>query len=257
MELNIVNISKSYKSKECVLKAVETINFVVKHGEFVSIIGPSGCGKTTLLKVIGGLLNPTNGEVLIEKRNPKHLLAERKIGFMFQNPTLLKWRTASANVILPVEIIKEQTKDEDNNLLSESPEELLDLVGLKGFENSYPKELSGGMQQRVALARTLSFNPEVLLMDEPLGALDGLTRQKMQMVISNLWEKTKKTILFVTHDISEAIFLADRVIVLSERPAKVVADIPIELNRPRERNLRLTNSFVRYEEMLWNYLGEK
>jgi len=250
MKINIRNISKTYETKNGFLNAVEHVDFSVNEGEFVSIIGPSGCGKTTLLKIIGGLLKPSNGEILLGEKSPDVVLSERKIGFMFQNPTLLKWRTASANVILPVEVIKEQTKEGDNNTPSNSPEELLNLVGLKGFENSYPKELSGGMQQRVALARTLAFNPEILLMDEPLGALDGLTRQKMQMVISDLWEKTKKTIIFVTHDISEAIFLADRVIVLSERPAKVVADISIKLNRPRERSMKLTNEFMRYEQTL-------
>lgn len=251
------NISKSYETKSGFVKAVENVSFSVESGEFVSIIGPSGCGKTTLLKIIGGLLEPSGGEVIINKNDPKQVLSERRFGFVFQNPTLLKWRTARENVILPLEVIKEHNKAENNNFLSDSPEKLLDLIGLMGFHDSYPRELSGGMQQRVALARTLAFNPAILLMDEPLGALDGLTRQKMQMVILKLWEETKKTILFVTHDISEAIFVADRVIVLSERPAKVVADILIEMERPRERILKLTNEFLRYEETLWKYLGEK
>lgn len=255
--IQVKNISKVYETKSGFVQALDNVNFSVKEGEFVSIIGPSGCGKTTLLKIVGGLLVSSSGKVLMDQSSPKQILSKRKIGFMFQNPTLLKWRTTSANVILPVEVIKEQAKTEENNVLSDSPEELLDLVGLKGFENSYPRELSGGMQQRVALARTLAFNPEILLMDEPLGALDGLTRQKMQMVILDLWRKTKKTILFVTHDIIEAIFLADRVIVLSERPAKVVADILIKLKRPRERGSKLCNEFMQYEENLWNYLGEK
>jgi len=255
--IDLRNVSKSYKKKGGLLNAIEDVSFSVTEGEFVSIIGPSGCGKTTLLKIVGGLLEPSSGKVLIGQRRPKQVLSKRKIGFMFQNPTLLKWRTTSANVILPIEVIKEQGITDDNNILSDSPDELLNLVGLEGFEDSYPRELSGGMQQRVALARTLAFNPEILLMDEPLGALDGLTRQKMQMVISGLWGKTRKTILFVTHDISEAIFLADRVIVLSERPAKVIADILIKMDRPRERSLKLTNEFMRYEEMLWRYLGEK
>lgn len=257
MKIDVKDISKAYETTTGRVKALDDLSFSVKEREFLSIIGPSGCGKTTLLKIIGGLLSPSAGSVLIGEKDPKQVLSERKIGFMFQNPTLLKWRTTSANVILPVEVIKEQTKKGRSNVLSDSPEKLLDLVGLKGFENSYPRELSGGMQQRVALARTLAFNPEILLMDEPLGALDGLTRQKMQMVISNFWEETKKTILFVTHDINEAIFLADRVIVLSQRPARVVADIPIDLPRPRERVSKLTSEFLNYEDTLWKYLEEK
>lgn len=256
MMIEVKNISKSYVTKSGSVKAVEDVSFSVESGEFVSIIGPSGCGKTTLLKIIGGLLDPSSGEVLIGQQKPLHSLSQRKIGFVFQNPTLLKWRTARENVNLPVEIIQEHEMHGKNNP-SPRPEELLALVGLQGFYGSFPSELSGGMQQRVALARTLAFNPEVLLMDEPFGALDGLTRQNMQTELLRLWRKTKKTIIFVTHDISEAIFLADRVLVLSERPAKVVADIPIEMPRPRERSSKLTTQFLQYEETLWEYLGEK
>lgn len=257
MRVNIRNISKSYETEVASIKAVEDVSFAVESGELASIIGPSGCGKTTLLKIVGGLLEPSGGEVIIGKNSPKQVLSERKIGFVFQSPTLLKWRMAKENVILPVEVIREHSKAERNNFLADSPEKLLNLVGLKGFYDSYPRELSGGMQQRVALARTLAFNPEILLMDEPLGALDGLTREKMQKLILKLWRETQKTILFVTHDITESIFLADRVIVLSERPAKVVADISIVMKRPRERSIKLTREFLQYEETLWKYLGKK
>jgi len=256
MNIELSSISKIYKTKTGLVEAVENVSFSAGTGELVSIIGPSGCGKTTLLKIIGGLLHPSSGEVLIGQKEPSHFLRQRKIGFIFQNPTLLKWRTARENVNLPIEIIQEHEAYKDTNP-STSSEEMLNLVGLKGFYDSFPGELSGGMQQRVALARTLAFNPEILLMDEPFGALDGLTRQNMQTELLKLWRKTQKTIIFVTHDISEAIFLADRVVVLSERPAKVVADIPIQTPRPRERNSKLTTEFLNYEDMLWKYLEEK
>lgn len=253
----IDGISITYETSFGKTEVLDNIKFIVNEQECVSIIGPSGCGKTTLLKIIGGLLTPSIGNIIIDGYDPQKALSSRRIGFVFQNPTLLKWRTAKENMNLPVEVIKEQRKEGNINTNSYSPETLLDLVGLNGFYESYPKELSGGMQQRVALARTLAFNPEILLMDEPFGALDGLTRQKMQILIMDIWEKSKKTIIFVTHDICEAIFVSDRVIVLSERPAKVIAEIPIELKRPRDRNIKFNDQFIQYEKMLWNYLGVK
>jgi len=256
MSIEVRHISRTYQTRHGVLSAVQDISFSCGLGEFVSVIGPSGCGKTTLLKMVGGLLEPSGGEVFLDGRTPGEALAGRKVAFVFQNPTLLKWRTARQNVDLVLEVAAQHGSKRGKEYPGDAAERLLDVVGLRGFYDSYPSELSGGMQQRVALARTLALGPDILLMDEPLGALDGLTRQKMQMVILELWERTRKSILFVTHDIAEAIFLGDRVIVLSERPATVLADLPIELARPRERRLKSASEFARYEEALWTYLKE-
>jgi NitT/TauT family transport system ATP-binding protein len=243
-----------YHNKRGSVRAIDNVDFRVGTGEFVCVIGPSGCGKTTLLRLTGGLVQPTGGKVLLDGEDPAVALSKRRIGFVFQNITLLKWRTVHENVTLPVEIIREQGSSSGALLTKDGATHLLDLVGLREFRDRYPRELSGGMQQRVALARVLSFDPDVLLMDEPFGALDGLTRQRMQMLVLDVWRKTKQTVIFVTHDIHEAIYLADRIVVLSPRPAKKVADIEIRLPRPRKRALRLSDVFQRYEEELWDHL---
>jgi len=208
------------------IAALADISISIAAGEFLSIIGPSGCGKSTLLAILGGLLAPTAGGVLFEQR----ALAgpNRRIGYVFQDPVLLPWRTVLENVLLPIEIrrlARDRYLDEARRLVA--------LVGLAGFEDNYPKELSGGMRQRAAIARALMLDPEVLLMDEPFGALDALTRERMGYELMRIWQGSGKTVVFVTHSISEAVLLSDRVVVLTSRPGKVGYACAVGLPRPR------------------------
>ena len=245
----VKDLSKYYGK----LHVLDNIKFDVSEGEFISIIGPSGCGKTTLLKIIGGLINSTKGEITI-RDNPAGLaLKRRDIGFVFQNSNLLPWRNSLKNVGLPLEII-----GKDNSSLN-NPKKLLKIVGLEGFENAYPKELSGGMQQRVAIARALTFEPLILLMDEPFGALDEITRNKMNLELLRIWKEEKttiSTIIFVTHSIPEAVFLSDKVIVLSKRPAKIEKTVNIDLPRPRKTDMKHSKKYVEYIECIRKILKE-
>ena len=229
-------IDKTYQSRDGELRALREISFQVSTGEFVSLVGPSGCGKTTLLRILGGLLEAEKGVVRIDGQ----VLTEprQEIGFIFQNPTLMPWRTVLKNVTLPLEIRGANGDAQKNRAL-----QLLDLVGLLGFENSYPHELSGGMQQRVAIARALVYEPSILLMDEPFGSLDAITRNQMNLELLRIWRATGKTIVMVTHTIQEAVFLADRVLVMSARPGHIRATIPVDLPRPRDTDLFYNEAF--------------
>ncbi|MFQ6000431.1 MAG: ABC transporter ATP-binding protein [Anaerolineae bacterium] len=224
--LVVEGIEKTYLGRDGVLRALRDISFEVGTGEFVTLLGPSGCGKTTLLRILGGLLEPAAGKIYIDG----HLLSKprREVGFVFQAPSLLPWRTVLRNVTLPLEIQKQ------NSLWAkEKALELLELVGLLGFENAYPHELSVGMQQRVSIARALIHDPSILLLDEPFGSLDAITREQMNLELLRIWEASKKTVVMVTHNIQEAIFLADRVLIMSPRPGHIEAIVPIDLPRPR------------------------
>ncbi|MNW25456.1 Aliphatic sulfonates import ATP-binding protein SsuB [compost metagenome] len=242
--IRIQDVNKIYKSsggRE--VQALTNIDLDVKQSEFISIIGPSGCGKSTLLRILANLEAPTNGK--IEWQN-----SADNIGFVFQDSTLLPWKNVLQNAKFPLEVKKLLNKESLSNL-----DKLLELAGLKGFENAYPRELSGGMKQRVSIVRALSYNPDVLLMDEPFGALDALTRDKMGIELMRIWNETKKTILFVTHSISEAVFLSDRVIVMSPRPGKIDQIIDIDLPRPRTVEVKETIEFVNYVKTLREVLG--
>lgn len=229
--IEIKNLTKTWRKGDANLTAIQNLNLKINDGEIVSIIGPSGCGKTTLLKIITGLLRPTEGETNIDAEISKRK-SVKKLSIVFQNPVLLPWRNVIENVRLPNEL--------DNIELNNNVQEKINLVGLKGFEKHYPNELSGGMQQRVAIARALVLNPSLLLMDEPFGSLDEINRNNLNIELLKIWKKLKPTIIFVTHSISEAVFLSDRVIVLSQRPAKIKEVVEIKL--PRERNLELKES---------------
>lgn len=233
--IQLKNLKKEYKGNGKRLKAIDNVSLFIKKGEFISIIGPSGCGKTTLLKLAGGLLRPTKGSVSFYKK-PVDKKVMEKLNFVFQNPVLLHWRNIHQNVRLPAEVNKENIKKNRINAM-------IDLVGLKGFENSYPNELSGGMQQRVAIARALISNPELLLMDEPFGALDEINRDKLNLELLRIWKKLGLTVLFVTHSITEAVFLSDKVVLLSDRPSKIKDIIEIKLKRHREKE---SPEFQRY-----------
>jgi NitT/TauT family transport system ATP-binding protein len=250
--LSLRHIKKEYSGEKKTL-ALRDVTFDVKRGEFVGIIGPSGCGKTTLLKIIDGLLSPTDGEVLFENRKIEG--PEKEIVLVFQeyNRSLLPWRTVLKNVEFALEIT-------DTNIPNrrEQAMKYLEMVGLKGFEKHYPWELSGGMQQRVAIARALAYRPKILLMDEPFGSLDARMREELEDELLRLWDKLGITILFVTHDIDEAIYLSDRLIVLSERPAIVLKDIQINLKRPRNQlYTRSTPAFIEYRNEVYKLLSRE
>ncbi len=236
-------IYKTFPSREGEVRALRDVSLAISDREFVSIVGPSGCGKTTLLRILGGLLLPDAGVVRIDGQvltQPR-----REIGFVFQDPTLMPWRTVVKNVTLPLEV-----QDTDGNRHRERAMELLALVGLMGFENLYPYELSGGMQQRVAIARALVHEPSILLMDEPFGALDAITRNQMNVELLRIWRATRKTIVMVTHTIQEAIFLADRVLVMSSRPGHLRATMEVDLPRPRNTDIYYHEDFARLNHLV-------
>lgn len=226
------DVTKSYNRVK--ILALKDISFTARKGEFISIIGPSGCGKSTLLKIIGDIIEPTHGTVQIDGIDAREARFKHTFSFVFQNPVLLPWRTVLQNVNLPLEILHQPARD---------PESLLAMFGLKGFENRYPSELSGGMRQRAALARALTFDPKVLLMDEPFGAVDELNRDVLNLDLARIWQQIGVTVFFVTHSISEAVFLSDRVFVMSARPGRLKQIIPINFPRPRFNDLKESEQF--------------
>ena len=230
----------------------QNVNFSLRDGEFVSVVGPSGCGKTTMLRVINGLLPRTSGEILIDGKAAEKLDHELVMGFVFQGASLLPWRTSLKNILLGLEGRGHTAKEAEA-----LARKYLDLVGLSGFENHYPHELSGGMQQRVNLARALAVNPRILLMDEPFAALDAQTRNFMQLELLRIWRETKKTVIFVTHMISEAILLSDRVIVFSHRPGTIRSEFTVPLERPRRMEMRSDPRFLELENVLWKQIEEE
>jgi len=231
--LQIRQLSASFRGYQGELSALDDISFDVARGEFVCLIGPSGCGKSTLLRIVAGLLQPTRGEILLEGK-PQYT-PHKRVGLVFQQPTLLPWRTVQDNIALPLEM-----EGLPPDLIQARTDDLLALVGLAGFEKEYPIHLSGGMAQRTAIARALAQNPEVLLLDEPFGALDALTRERMAAELLRIWERDKRTVLMVTHSVEEATLLSDRVVVLSARPGRVVDIVDVTLPRPRSSALLAT-----------------
>jgi NitT/TauT family transport system ATP-binding protein len=229
-------LAKSYATARGPVAALETIDFSVGDGEFVAILGPSGCGKSTLLKILAGLLPASRGEARL--RGTAITGPRRDIGVVFQSPVLFPWRSVLANVLLPVDVQHLGRAAHERVAL-----DLLALVGLGGFEHRYPWELSGGMQQRVAMVRALIHDPAMLLMDEPFGALDAMTREQMNLELQRIWLERRKTVVFITHSIPEAVFLADRVLVMTPRPGRVVEIIAVELPRPRALDVMNTPEF--------------
>ena len=244
----IQDVSRVYHSSSGAVQALERVSFEVEESSFVSIVGPSGCGKSTLLKIISGLLSPTTGMVRIDDRTVSGPVDN--VGMVFQSPVLLKWKTVMENVMLPVEFARLDRARYYTTALS-----LVRLVGLQGFEEMRPYELSGGMQQRVSLCRALVMDPPILLMDEPFGALDAMTRDELDVELLRIWEQKKKTVIFVTHNIQEAVFLSDLVIVMSARPGRVVERLKINLIRPRAIELMSTSLFGEYTLQIRNLLA--
>jgi NitT/TauT family transport system ATP-binding protein len=212
------------------LQVIDNLDFQIERSQFVSILGPSGCGKTTLLRIIAGLIKPSSGQITFGN---EHISSAPPIGLVFQQANLMPWRNVHANISLPLEI-GGLPKAEINTRVAD----LIRLVGLKGFEDTYPRDLSGGMQQRVSIARALIRDPDLLLLDEPFGSLDALTRERMGDELLTIWQASRKTVIMVTHSISEAVYLSDRVIVLTPRPARISRDIRIPLPRPRNMETR-------------------
>jgi NitT/TauT family transport system ATP-binding protein len=244
-------VTKTYRTKTGEVRALDDINLDVHEGEFVSILGPSGCGKSTALGIIAGLLPASSGEVIVLGKKVTGPVTE--IGIVFQRDLLLPWRTVLQNVMLQAEI-----RRLPRAVIRAQALRLLDQVGLAGFEDKLPRELSGGMRQRVSIVRALVHEPPLLLMDEPFGALDAMTRDQMNLDLQHVWQTTRKTVVFVTHSIPEAVFLADRVIVMSPRPGTIKADIAVELPRPRRLSVRETSQFAGYTReirLLFQHMG--
>ena len=241
-------VRKIYNSGGDEVIALEEVSFHVSEGEFVTVVGRSGCGKSTLLKITSGLLPATAGAVRVAGALVRGPLTN--IGVVFQAPVLLAWRKALDNVLLQIE-----ARGLDVAAYRKRALELLELTGLKGFEGKYPNELSGGMQQRVSISRALIHDPPLLLMDEPFGALDAITRDEMNLELLRIWQEAKKTLLFITHSIPEAVFLGDRVVVMTPRPGKVAEIIPIDLPRPRLTGVRDDPKFIGYVRKIRERLG--
>jgi NitT/TauT family transport system ATP-binding protein len=227
------------------LLAIERIDLDIPEGSFVSIVGPSGCGKSTFLKIINGLLPTAEGSIDIAR--PAH---GRDHAMVFQDSALFPWYSVLNNVAYGLVCQGVKKKEAQQRAMP-----FIEMVGLKGFESKYPYQLSGGMQQRANLARALTVDPEILLMDEPFAALDAQTRELMQAELLRIWKEARKTVLFITHQIDEAIYLSDRVVVMSARPGRILADIPIDLSRPRELDVKRTPRFVEYAEQIWRLIS--
>jgi NitT/TauT family transport system ATP-binding protein len=231
------------------LEALRDINIEIERGGFVSVVGPSGCGKTTFLRIVAGLEPLSAGEVLLDDRALRGPGGDR--GFVFQTDSLLPWRTVLATALIgPVAAGRAGAAERQRTL------DLLKLVGLDGFENYYPRQLSGGMRQRVNLARALAIDPEILLMDEPFSSLDAQTREIMQTELLRIWEQGRKTVLFVTHQIDEAVFLSDRVLVFARRPGRLQESVEIKLPRPRALAIKRTPEFVAYVDHIWRLIED-
>jgi NitT/TauT family transport system ATP-binding protein len=233
--IDIQNLSLTFQTADAPVHALTDINLSVRAGEFVSLIGPSGCGKTTLMRIVADLEQPTGGSALVNGMTPQEARLKRAYGYVFQAPALYPWRNVLGNVTLPHEIFGLSKEERD-----QKAKRYLDLVGLAGFETKYPWQLSGGMQQRVSIARALSFDPAILLMDEPFGALDEITRDRMNEELLSIWHKTRKTVIFVTHSIDEAVLLSTRIVVMSARPGRII-DV-IDSTLPPDRSIETRES---------------
>jgi NitT/TauT family transport system ATP-binding protein len=245
-----IEILSAHKTYPNGTQALEPVDLSIREGEFVTLLGPSGCGKSTLLKMIAGLLEPSDGRILVYRKPVDAIESTgHKMSFVFQEATLMPWAKVMANVRLPLDLQDQPTSDSDAKV-----REVLKLVGLEKFETSLPRELSGGMQMRVSIARGLVTEPSVLLMDEPFGALDEITRNRLDADLLDLWQKKKLTVVFVTHSIYEAVYLSNRVVVMAARPGRVVDEVMIDEPYPRGNDFRVSNQFSQYAKRLQDSL---
>jgi NitT/TauT family transport system ATP-binding protein len=250
MKVLIDHISKVYRDRKGeATEALRDIHFAIEENEFVVVVGPSGCGKTTLLNIIAGLLSPSSGQVIFEA---SRIDSKPHTSVVFQDFALFPWRTVLKNIVYGLEeqgLIKEEQQKIAQRYIA--------MVGLQSFENKYPHQLSGGMKQRVAIARALANDPLLLLMDEPFSSLDAQTRILMQYELSRIWEETRKNFLYITHHIQEAVFLGDRVVVLSRRPGRILDIIRIDLPRPRKEHLTTEKQYLEYVDLIWGYIKDQ
>lgn len=256
--IEISRVGRTFQTEGGSLEVLQGVSLTIYENEFVSIVGPSGCGKSTLLKMLADLVPATRGEIRLNGKPPPEARRDQDYGFVFQDPTLFPWRTVERNVMLPLEI-RGVPLERRRALAAET----IALVGLTGFERTRPRALSGGMRQRTAIARALTFKPGILLMDEPFAALDEINRDKMNQELLRIWEQHKTTIVFVTHSIPEAVFLADRVVTMSSRPGRIVRELAVDLPRPRHPEVRKTAPFLDLERQVelalrigWEEAGE-
>jgi NitT/TauT family transport system ATP-binding protein len=253
VRITVTGLDKRYGSEATGVVAVDNVSFDVRQGEFVALLGPSGCGKSTILNMVAGLLPRTGGDIRIDGTSVKHGAVDRKVGYVFQRDTVFPWRTVEANIGYGLEIAGIPTEQRAAKVTR-----AIEVAGLTGFGKSYPRMLSGGMRQRVALMRTLIMEPEILLMDEPFGALDTHTKLEMHKTLLEIWERERQTVLFVTHDLGEALTLASRIILLSARPGRLKEDFAVTFPRPRDAvSLRETPEFGRLYSHIWHSLGEE
>jgi NitT/TauT family transport system ATP-binding protein len=249
----VTHLDKRYRTQDSEVNAVENVSFEVRQGEFVALLGPSGCGKSTILNMVAGLLDKTKGDIRLDDVDVQAGAVNRKVGYVFQRDTVFPWRTVEDNIGYGLEIAG-LPKAERKARVSRA----VDMAGLSGFEKSFPRMLSGGMRQRVALMRTLIMEPEILLMDEPFGALDTHTKLEMHKTLLEIWERERQTVLFVTHDLGEALTLSSRIILLSARPGRLKEDFEVPFPRPRDAvSLRETAEFGRLYSHIWHSLGEE
>ncbi len=246
-KIEFKNVHKDFVSKSDVLKVLDDINLSVESGEFVSIIGPSGCGKSTILDVLTGIVADYDGSVKVDGIPLEK--SDKRMAYMQQKDLLMPWRTLLDNVILPLELQGENKETSKKRIV-----EMLPIFGLDGFENAYPNELSGGMRQRAALLRTILVDSDIMLLDEPFGALDAINRSKMQAWLLKIWNEYKHTVVFITHDIEEAIYLSDKVFILGNRPAKVLKELKINFERPRSKDILLNAEFLKYKKIMTDAL---
>ncbi len=249
--LQAIELYKSFDTASGPIRVVDNVTLEVAHGEFISLLGPSGCGKSTLLRLIAGLMEPDSGVITIDGQTPAQAQAERAIGYVLQEPALLPWRSVYANIRLPLDVSRRAGGENRANV-----EDLLEMVGLAGFADYYPHQLSGGMQQRTALARAIAVGASLFLMDEPFGALDEITRASMRYELLRIWEADKKTVVFVTHSLAEAVALSDRVAVMSNRPGRIVSIVDIDLPRPRSSDMEREPDFLAYTSRLHDLLAQ-
>lgn len=250
-EIQLDRVSMKYEGQQAEVLALDDVTMHIRKGEFVSLLGPSGCGKTTLLRIMANLIEPSSGQLQVAGKSAKEARLAQKYGIVFQNPVLYDWRKVKENVMLPLEMMGVKKQERTERAMS-----LLQLVGLEHAANLYPWQLSGGMQQRVAIARALAMEPEILLMDEPFSALDEFSRERLNEELLSIWSKVNNTVVFVTHSIPEAIFLSDRVFVLSPHPGRLSAVVDIPLPRPRTQEIRHEDSFFKLIKQIRNSFEE-
>lgn len=254
VKLSLKNITKEFKTRRQNILAVEGISFSIKEKEFVSLVGPSGCGKSTIIRMIDGIISPSSGSIVVDNseytvRPSKEIL--KKFGFIFQNHNLLPWMTVQQNLELPLKILGCQTEAD-----YERVDELLAMVSLTKYKDAYISDLSAGMQQRLGVIRAMVYNPEILLMDEPYGALDETTRVQMDLETLRIWKETGKTIIFITHNVSESVLLSDRIMVMSTNPGRIVETLDVDLPRPRTMDMMLDDRFIEIRNRVVQLIGQ-